>query len=137
MTTALEGGEWSAARPGRTRVKDPGTHCTGGWVGPRTGLDRCGKSRPPPGFDPWTVQPVAQSLYRLSYPAHIPVSRSPKFSTVPTKSTSVSVNIRPCTTNVSMYTHIQYLDFIGGVTLMDESTWSKDEPRGEAGQFVT
>ena len=22
------------------------THCTGGWVGPRAGLDRCGKSRP-------------------------------------------------------------------------------------------
>jgi hypothetical protein len=25
----------------------PGTHSTGGWVGPRAGLDRCGKSRPP------------------------------------------------------------------------------------------
>jgi len=24
----------------------PGTPCTGGWVGPRAGLDRCGKSRP-------------------------------------------------------------------------------------------
>ena len=24
----------------------PGTHCTGGWVSPRAGLDRCGKSRP-------------------------------------------------------------------------------------------
>ena len=23
----------------------PGTHCTGSWVGPRSGLDRCGKSR--------------------------------------------------------------------------------------------
>ena len=23
----------------------PGTHCTGGWVGLRVGLDRCGKSR--------------------------------------------------------------------------------------------
>jgi hypothetical protein len=23
-----------------------GTHCTGGWVGPRAGLDGCGKSRP-------------------------------------------------------------------------------------------
>jgi hypothetical protein len=39
--------------------KRPGTNCTGGWVGPRAGLDRCGKSRPPPGFDPQTVQPVA------------------------------------------------------------------------------
>jgi hypothetical protein len=23
-----------------------GIHCTGGWVGPRAGLDGCGKSRP-------------------------------------------------------------------------------------------
>jgi hypothetical protein len=36
----------------------PGTHCTEGWVGPRVGLDRRGKSRPTPGFDPRTVQPV-------------------------------------------------------------------------------
>jgi hypothetical protein len=27
-------------------AKKQGTHCTGGWVGPRTGLDWCGKSRP-------------------------------------------------------------------------------------------
>ena len=38
----------------------PGTHCIGGWVGPRAGLDGCGKSRPPPqGFDPQTVKLVA------------------------------------------------------------------------------
>ena len=30
----------------------------GGWVSPRAGLEGCGKSRPPPGFDPRTVQPV-------------------------------------------------------------------------------
>jgi hypothetical protein len=24
----------------------PGTHCTGGWVGPKVGLDGCGNSRP-------------------------------------------------------------------------------------------
>jgi len=24
----------------------PGTHCTGGWVGLRAGLDWCGRSRP-------------------------------------------------------------------------------------------
>ena len=41
-----------------TARKRPGTHCTGGWVGPRAGLDRCEKSRPPPGFDPRTVEPV-------------------------------------------------------------------------------
>jgi len=28
-------------------------------VSPRAGVDRCGKSRPPPGFDPRTIQPVA------------------------------------------------------------------------------
>jgi hypothetical protein len=26
--------------------KRPGTHCIGGWVGPRAGLDGCEKSRP-------------------------------------------------------------------------------------------
>ena len=26
--------------------KRPGTHCIGGWVSPRAGLDGCGKSRP-------------------------------------------------------------------------------------------
>jgi hypothetical protein len=28
------------------RDKTPGTHCTGGWVGPTSRLDGCGKSRP-------------------------------------------------------------------------------------------
>ena len=37
----------------------PGDHCIGGWVGPRESLDVCWKSRPPPGFDPRTVQPGA------------------------------------------------------------------------------
>jgi len=38
----------------------PGTNCAGGWVGPRAGLNGCGKSRPPPRFDPRNVQPVAE-----------------------------------------------------------------------------
>jgi len=33
----------------------PGTHCTGGWVGSRAGLDGR-KISPPPGFDARTVQ---------------------------------------------------------------------------------
>ena len=45
----------AALPPGRR----PGTHCIGGWVGPRAGLDGCGKSLPPLGLDPRTVQPVA------------------------------------------------------------------------------
>ena len=60
MTTALEGGEGSASRPGRSLLRErQGTHCVGGWVGPRGGMDSCGKSRPSPGFDPRTVQHVA------------------------------------------------------------------------------
>ena len=40
-------GEGSASRPGRSLHRErTGIHCTGGWVGPRAGLDRCGKSRP-------------------------------------------------------------------------------------------
>jgi len=59
MTAALEGGEWSPARPGR--ILPPGKVPVSilqeaGWApGPVwTG----GKSRPPPGFDTRTVQPV-------------------------------------------------------------------------------
>jgi hypothetical protein len=48
----------------------PGTHCVGGWVGPRAGLDGCGKSRPPPGFDPRTVQPVASRYTDYPVPTH-------------------------------------------------------------------
>ena len=48
MTAALEEGEWSASRPQPpfTPRERPGTHCTGSWVGPRAGLDRCGKYHP-------------------------------------------------------------------------------------------
>jgi len=47
MTTALEVGEGSESRPGRFYPqKRPCTYCTGGWLGPRAGLDRREKSRP-------------------------------------------------------------------------------------------
>ena len=39
------------------------THCIGGWVGPRDGLDKLRKISPPPGFDPRTIQPVANRMY--------------------------------------------------------------------------
>jgi len=47
----------------------PGTSFIGGWVGPRAGLDGRGKSRPPLGFDPRTVQPVASRYTDLAIPA--------------------------------------------------------------------
>jgi len=46
-----------------------GTHCTGGWVGLRAGLDRCGKSRPT-GIRSSERPARWWSLYRLRYPAH-------------------------------------------------------------------
>ena len=60
LTSALDWGEWSTPPPGGSAPRErPGIHCTGGWVGPRAGLDGCGKFRPSPGFDPRTVQLVA------------------------------------------------------------------------------
>jgi len=51
-----------ASHPGLSLpLERPGIHCTGGWMGSRAGLERCGKSRPHrdsiPG--PSTPQPVA------------------------------------------------------------------------------
>jgi hypothetical protein len=44
-TSSLDGGEWSASRPGRFTygVRDPGTHCRGGWVESRAGVDAVAK----------------------------------------------------------------------------------------------
>jgi hypothetical protein len=49
-TSALDGDEWSASCPATLypRGKDPGTHCTGGWVGcPRASLDTRGYRKNP------------------------------------------------------------------------------------------
>jgi hypothetical protein len=60
LTSGLDGmgGQRHAAAslpPG----KKTGNHFIGDWVGPTTGLIGCGKSCPPPGFDPRTFQSVA------------------------------------------------------------------------------
>jgi hypothetical protein len=60
--------ENTTPRPLYTRRKT-GTYCTGGWVGPRAGLDRYGKSRPPPVTEPRTVQPVASRYIGCNIPA--------------------------------------------------------------------
>ena len=49
--------------------KRAGTHCIRGWVGPRAGLDRCGKTRPPPGFDTRTAQPAVSRYIDCAIPA--------------------------------------------------------------------
>ena len=57
------------------RRERPGTHCTGGWVGPKGRSGRA-ENIVPTGIRSRTVEPVAQSLYRLSYQAHncVPVA---------------------------------------------------------------
>ena len=70
MTAAVEGGEWSAARPGHTlppgKTRYPFYRRLGGPQG-RSGR---AENLAPTGIRFRTVQPVAQSLYRLSYPAY-------------------------------------------------------------------
>ena len=48
----------------------PGTHCTGGWVGPRACLD--GRKSRPIGIRSPDRPAHSQSLYRLSYLVHFP-----------------------------------------------------------------
>ena len=70
MTAALEGGEWSAARPGRTlptgKNRYPLYRSLGG---PQSRSGRA-ENLVSTGIRFRTVQPVAQSLHRLSYPTH-------------------------------------------------------------------
>jgi hypothetical protein len=78
-TSALDGGEWSASRPGHSLAPEKGppvTHWTGGWVGPTAGLDTEARGNilsPLPGIEPRSSGHPArsQTLYWLSYPVHI------------------------------------------------------------------
>ena len=67
MTAALEEGEWSAARPGRTLPPGKTRYPLYRRLGGPQGLSGQAENLAPLRFDPRTVQPVAQSLYRLSY----------------------------------------------------------------------
>jgi hypothetical protein len=67
LTSALDGGEWSASRLGRfiSRERAPGTHWIGGWVGSRAVLDAVVKRKIPSARRELNrrtpiVQPVAQ-----------------------------------------------------------------------------
>jgi len=46
LTSVLDGVGGQRHAPADLPPGKPGTHCIGGWVGPRAGLDGCGKSRP-------------------------------------------------------------------------------------------
>ena len=76
LISALDGVVVNAKpRPLYSRERS-GAHCIGGRVGPRAGLDGYGKSRPPPGFDPRTVQLVASRYTNCAIPA-LPVGFTP------------------------------------------------------------
>jgi hypothetical protein len=60
MTTALEGGEGSASRPGRSLPPERTRYPLYRRLGrPQGRSEHVRKISPPPGFDPWTVQPAA------------------------------------------------------------------------------
>jgi hypothetical protein len=70
LTSAQVGGEWEASRPGHftseKKALPPGTHCIGGWVGPRAGAEAVEKRKRAtlPGLE----------LRPLGRPAHIAVA---------------------------------------------------------------
>jgi hypothetical protein len=74
FNSALLAGEWSASRPCRFTPGEraTGTRWTGGWVGPRTGLDDMEKRKflILPGLElrPLDRSALNPSLYRLRYP---------------------------------------------------------------------
>jgi hypothetical protein len=68
MGVGGQGNTPAALPPG----KRPGTHCIGGWVGPRAGLDGWRKISPPPEFDPRTFQPIASHYADYAIPAPCP-----------------------------------------------------------------
>jgi hypothetical protein len=76
LTSALDGGEWSASRPGCALAPGkgpPSTHSTAGWVCLRAGLDTEARGKillPLPEIEPrLPSRPVrSQTLYWLDYP---------------------------------------------------------------------
>jgi len=75
LTLALDWGGLSTPRPFYPR-KIYGTRFVGGWVGPRAGLDGCGKSRTQRDLisllikNPHTVQTVGSRCNDQANPAH-------------------------------------------------------------------
>ena len=69
----------------------PGTHCTGGWVGPQGRSGQVRKISPLPGFDPRTVQPVT--------------SRYTDYATRPTLLDSIVWNADVTTDTICCHSH--------------------------------
>jgi hypothetical protein len=78
VTSALDGGEWSASRPNRfnPRERAPSTHWIRGWMGPRAGLDIVSRRKIPgprreSNPDHPIVQPVGSRYTDWDIPAHV------------------------------------------------------------------
>jgi len=71
MTAALEGGEWSAARSGRTLPPGKTLYLFYRRLGGPQSRSGGAENLVPTGIRSRTVQRVAQSLYQMSYPARI------------------------------------------------------------------
>jgi hypothetical protein len=74
LTSALDGGDWSASRPGRFNSGEtaPCTHCIGGWVGPRAVLDAMVKKIPNPRRESNPRTPIVQFVYTFFLRARWP-----------------------------------------------------------------
>jgi hypothetical protein len=111
MSAALEGGEWSASRRGRTsppgKIQDPFYRRLSGPQG-RSGR---AENLVPTGIRSRTVQPVAQSLYRLSYPAHSYLVRHPNFVLDSVIVTTSNTCARDCSIfrKVKLYSQIRWI----------------------------
>jgi hypothetical protein len=86
LTSALVGGKWSASHPGcfTPGKEPPDTHCVGGWVDPKAGLENMEKCKflTVPGLElrPFSCPAYSQSLYHLCYPRSIMYRYNCKFS---------------------------------------------------------
>jgi hypothetical protein len=70
LNLALDGGDWSASRPGRFNPEEraPGTHWIGGWVDYKASLDAMEKRKSYPCRESKAGRPAhTPSLYRLRY----------------------------------------------------------------------
>ena len=70
MAAALQGDEWSAARSGRNLPPGKTLYPLYRRLGGPQGRSGRAENLVPTGIRSRTVEPVAQSLYRLSYAAH-------------------------------------------------------------------
>jgi len=71
LASAVDGGEGvvnTTHLPLYSQETSPDTHCTGGWVSPRMvwTIWRKYNLLLPPGFKPWTIQPVSNMANKIS-----------------------------------------------------------------------